>query len=85
MSLSSTVSGRLRDIGRKSPILKPTLPVFGAHVGVRRLYGVVSVTVRLAVFIEHRLVTDGQSEDRSIYRASRATYGKNSSPSRDND
>jgi len=44
-------------------------------------YGVVSVILGLAVLVEHRLMTDGQTDGRthddSIYRASIASRGKN--------
>ena len=40
--------------------------------------GVVCVILRLAVLVEHRLVTDRQTHDDGIYRASVASRDKNS-------
>jgi len=37
----------------------------------------VCVILRLAVSIKHRLVTDRQTHDDGIYRASMASHGKN--------
>jgi len=37
----------------------------------------VSVILRLAVLVQYRRVTDGQTHDDSIYRASIASRGKN--------
>ena len=50
----------------------------------RLSYGVVRVILGLAVFVELRLVIDGQTKrqthDDSIYRSSIASRGKNISP-----
>ena len=94
MSLSCTVSEIWRDIGQKSPF-EPTAPLFGAPLGVIQFcrdlwrqkiripglsYGFVCVILRLAVFVQCRLVTDGltdgRTHDDSIYRASTASRGK---------
>ena len=48
----------------------------------RLSYGVVYVILGLAVLVEHRLVTDGQTHDDSIYRASIASRGKKHKASR---
>ena len=40
-------------------------------------YGVVCVILGLAIFVELRLVTDGQTHDDSIYSASIASRDKN--------
>jgi len=74
----------------RSRQFQPTPPAFGAYngrdpVGVLPIsmaseglsWGTVSMILRLAILVEHRLVTDRQTYDYGIYHASMASRGKN--------
>jgi len=99
--------GLWRDIGRKLPIVIYPTSIWSARWGVggdpvgispislavpRLSYGVACVTLRLAVLVQYRRVTDGQTDKQrtdsqtqyhdSIYRASIASRGKNNNNAR---